>query len=69
MCRMSLNADYAHFAICPCCHTPMDPVYAGSSGQEMWCPTLGCNAGFRYDLQGNFNRVVLCPADWTGETA
>ncbi len=65
----SRNAEYAHFAICPSCHSCMALVYAGSSGQEFWCPGDGCNVGFKYDLNGDFDRVVLCPAEWVGEDA
>lgn len=65
----AMNAEYVRFAICPACHSCMETVYAGSSGQECWCPTAGCNVGFKYTLDGDFERVVLCPAEWAGEDA
>jgi hypothetical protein len=65
----SVNAEYVHRAICPACHVCMETVFAGSSGQECWCPTNGCNVGFRYDADGQFERIVLCPNGWVGEDA
>lgn len=65
----SANAEYVHWAICPACHSCLVGAHSGASGQEFWCPTSGCNVGFKYNRNGDFECAVLCPAEWVGEEA